>query len=243
MESPKRIANMIIGMNGDDRHGRLQADEVLAPAPLEDHDHDAVRGADAQQVQQRRLQRDEQRPEHQREQQERQQNHCADEQRKSVLHSTADVAPGGGLPADVSARAVGPFSTCGRTSARSRSMVVDGGGVLRRTWWGSPIRVVTDRSAAHLRREPPMQSPSRPRWPLLAGRRTPESSEMSTATTSGPLTPGPKPDGEQVVGPAFRPDGRAARPHRCAKSAAGERERARTQERRQCLPRWRTPTA
>ena len=41
---------MNIGMNGDDRHGRLEPDQPGSPAPLEHRDHHAVRRPDAEQV-------------------------------------------------------------------------------------------------------------------------------------------------------------------------------------------------
>ena len=76
---------MNIGMN--DTIGTVDSSPIrlAPPAPLEDHHEHAVGRADAQQVQQRRLQRHQDRAEHDHQQQERQQHHGADEQRQPVL--------------------------------------------------------------------------------------------------------------------------------------------------------------
>ena len=107
----------------EDRHGRLQADQVRAPAPLEDHHQHAVRRSDAEQVHHCRLERHQHRPEHHEQQQERRGHDGGDERRQPVL----DPVTRGrrtSRPGRRRARAPGALpSTVGNTSDRSRSMV------------------------------------------------------------------------------------------------------------------------
>ena len=76
------MANMIIGRNGLIGTVLCEADQLVAPAPLEHGDDHAVGGADRQQVHDRGLERHEHRPEHDHQQQERQADDGADEERQ-----------------------------------------------------------------------------------------------------------------------------------------------------------------
>ena len=67
-----------------DRPGLVDADQLHAPAPLEDGDEDAVGGADRQQVHDHRLERHEHAAEHGHQQQEAEQQHDADQQRHAA---------------------------------------------------------------------------------------------------------------------------------------------------------------
>ena len=209
---------MNIGMNGDDRHGRLEPDEVRAPAPLEHHDHHAVGGADAQQVQQRRLQRHEDRPEHHGQQHERQQDDGGDEQRQPIVDLARRCRAKVAVWPPTWASAGLPASTDGKTSARSRSIVSS---VASSCGAGRREREQRrDAGVALISAEVrPRRCPGRPRRRRAAARRRSGRSEMSTAMTSGPLMPGPKPVGDEVVGPALGPAARAACPRRGSRGA------------------------
>ena len=181
-------------------------DEVLTPAPLEDHDHDAVGGADAQQVHQRGLQGHEHRAEHQREQQERQQDDCADEQRKPVAHSAAQVAPGRRLAADVSLRPGCPLAPAEgprREAARSVSMVASSCGAVV----GKATKVATP-VPAHLGGANRCDPRGRPRQPSQRVEEARRPVEDVDGDHERPVDSRAEPVGEQVVctalGPAVR---------------------------------------
>ena len=186
---------MNIGMNDDDRHGRLEPDQVLAPAPLEDHHEDAVGGADAEQVHERRLERH-QRPSGRPRISSRNDSSDdgGDEQRQPIADPVAEVAEGRGLPADVrGGRAVRERRREARRS-RSRSTVVAASPrpAARVVGNGDERRHVAIRRSARAGATEAMPG-SAATAPRPAARRRPRSAEMSTAMTSGPLTPGPKP--------------------------------------------------
>ena len=69
-------------------------EEVLAPAVLEDGDEHAVRGADREQVQHDRLDRDHDRAERDQQQQEREREHEAEDERRRVLEQRVRVGRG-----------------------------------------------------------------------------------------------------------------------------------------------------
>ena len=77
MLSPNRIANSITGMNETIGTPAVDADQARADALLEDRHDDAVGGADRQQVEDRRDERDPQRAEGRDQQQHRQADHDA----------------------------------------------------------------------------------------------------------------------------------------------------------------------
>ena len=64
---------MKIGSHGRDAAVRVEVEQALAPAPLEDGDEHAVGGADREQVEDDRLDRDHDRAERDEQQQEREQ--------------------------------------------------------------------------------------------------------------------------------------------------------------------------
>ena len=68
-----------VGLDGD---GAADAEQARAPAPLEDGDDDPVGGADRQEVEQRRLEREHQAAERRQQQQERRQEDDADDDRQ-----------------------------------------------------------------------------------------------------------------------------------------------------------------
>ena len=164
----------------------------------------AVGRADAQQVEQRGLERHEHRPEDQHQQQERQQDHRGDEQRQPVVDPVADVGEVRRLTADVGPRRAARRARAGArrpAAARPSSCVasscgpVVGDGDQRRDAGVGVHLAGAHRGDARGRRATASRS----------GSTTLGSPAMSTAMTSGPLLPGPKPCGDQVVGPALGP--------------------------------------
>ena len=108
---------------GHDRHGRLEPDQRAAPAPLEDHDHHAVGGADAQQVEQHRLERHQHRPERRASAAGRTSPATAPMNTGSRSWTRSpDVGEVRGLPADVGVAGL-PASAAGRPRLRSRVTV------------------------------------------------------------------------------------------------------------------------
>ena len=85
------MANRNIGTHASIGPDLVDADQVHAPAPLEDGDEDAVGGADRQQVHDHGLERHEQAAEHRHQQQEAEQQHDADQQRHAAGEVVGEV--------------------------------------------------------------------------------------------------------------------------------------------------------
>ena len=90
-----------------DRAVALEPEQALRPAVLEDRDEDAVGGADAEQVEQDRLDRDDQRAEGDQQEQEAQQEHEADHERSAIAHHLVEVLRAGRLAGDLGGDARG----------------------------------------------------------------------------------------------------------------------------------------
>ena len=125
-----------------DRPGLVHPDHLLAPSPLEDHDDDAVRGADGEEVHDHRFQRHEEAAEHRHQEQEAEQEDRADEQRHPLAHVVGEVGGGGrgapdlGLDAGIRDRLVAQLVRRGwwwpRPAERSRGSRPPGRGYLAR---------------------------------------------------------------------------------------------------------------
>ena len=79
---------------------RVEVEQVLAPAPLEDGDEHAVGRGDREQVEHDRLQRDDDRAERDQQEQEREQQDEAEHERRRRLHHRVEVVRLGGGAAD-----------------------------------------------------------------------------------------------------------------------------------------------
>ena len=79
----------------------VDADEVGAPAPLEDRDEHAVGRADRQDVHDDGLERHEERSEDHHQEQERQRQHGAEEDERAAGEEVGEVDVGGGRPGDL----------------------------------------------------------------------------------------------------------------------------------------------
>ena len=79
----------------------VDADEVGAPAPLEDRDEHAVGGGDRQHVHDDGLERHQQRAEDHHQQQERQRQHGGEEDERAPGEEVGEVDVGGGRPGDL----------------------------------------------------------------------------------------------------------------------------------------------
>ena len=189
----------------------------VAPAPLEHHDHHAVGGADAEQVQERGLERHEHRPERTSQQQERQQDHGGDQHGKRSVHPVRRHRR-----SSPSGRRRGLERGCHRATAGNTSAAEPLDGVHRRVVLRCGGRERDERGDAglgvHLGRRDgrdPGRLDGGRQW---AGRRS-ASSRMSTAITSGPLSR-PEAVGDEIVGPTFGPSTRAACRRRGSPGAA-----------------------
>ena len=175
-----------------DRHGLVHADQVGAPAPLEDgHDH-AVRRTDAEHVEQRGLERDQHRPEHQHQHQERQADDGCQEVRHPLLQPRGDVLDhrrgAGDRRLDVGvADGCGDDVACGaaRADRRSSRPAVPWSGVrlmIARSFFGEKVGSSTEATPLSAAM-PSVRSPI-----TAAAFGEPW---VSTTTASGPLTPAP----------------------------------------------------
>ena len=193
---------MNIGMNDTIGTGRLEPDQVLAPAPLEHHHQHAVGGADASRLSSAALSGT--RIDRNTTISSRNDNSttAAMNHGQPVGDPVGDVAEVGGLT-----RRRGPWPGCrrapaGNTSARRRSTVVERRGVLRRR----------RRARRRSWRRPPPGRPrrgdrgdtaGRPRSLRSSGSTTVASSAMSTATTQRAVDAGTEAVGDEVVGPTL----------------------------------------
>ena len=110
----------------------------VAPAPLEDHHHDAVRRADAQQVHAAAALSGTSTERNTSVSSRNDSSTTArDEHRQPLADPVADVGEGRGLPADVSLRRAVREHVREAPAVRSRSIVVEGGVVLRAPWSGT----------------------------------------------------------------------------------------------------------
>ena len=209
-----------------DRRALAEADELLAPAPLE-HGHDQpVGGADGQQVHHDGLERHEHRAEHGHQQQERQHEHDAEEDRQPL----AEVR-----------REVGLTATEPVTATSSRSLVGGRGATSpRRRWtssvvaasWGAVVGITRHSTAVGS----PGRSGSRARRRRRPRRRERAADLLDGAGVGGPVRElggedqraveaGSEALGEQVIG---LPGGRCPRgrcPRRRTRGAATARGR------------------
>ena len=186
------------------------ADQVLAPAPLEDGDDDAVGRGDGQHVHDDRLDRHQQRPEDHHQEEERQGQHDAEEEREPPAEVVGEVDAGRDHAGDVHVE-VGARPTAVGDAPSSRRLIdqilggfglgpVDGERPGRWPPRGSSDRWGWEARPRRRHRSSPivLDHGQQGREALLASADSP----ITAVTMSGPLKPGTEAVGEQVVGPS-----------------------------------------
>ena len=103
----------------DDAAGRLEAEQLLPPAVLEDEHEDPVGGGDREQVEDDRLRCDHERAEGEEQEQEREAEHEGEHERRDGLHVVVEVLRLGGESADGDFDAGNEPTVAGTISSRS----------------------------------------------------------------------------------------------------------------------------
>ncbi|MGK5553447.1 hypothetical protein ACSNOI_17690 [Actinomadura kijaniata] len=201
-----QAASPVLAHAGD--QGDLVIHGQAEPAVLGHQRHRTGRGADAQQVEQGRLERDEDRAEDDRQQDHRQPDDDGGEQRHAV-GDLGGVVPGGGRPADGEGRAR-PGRQVRQTSSRSRETRPE---VL--SAWGE---VVGKTITMAIRPSAEWLGPATAWTPAMPVRtRDAAPARPPSATRSGsPLNPGPKPADSRSYALRLMPEDaslQAQRPH------------------------------